>query len=189
LDSVLLFLSKYYHLDFIIFAVINIYVYICSVYGFINLGVKLLCFDIFEIRKKGTLPQALLIGSFLIAIMILAFMIEILTLAPQYSTFGTQTQNPPLPFTQPGLDCNIANVSNYAKNECIMSNISMFFNRISVSLPFFSTIFYFSNCGFILMILFTLIYSFFFKNEDPLEEIEEIDMEEKVGLNIENSYL
>ena len=121
--------------------------------------------------------------------MILAFNIEILTLAPQYSTFGTQTQNPSIPFNKPGLDCNIANVSNYGKNECVMSDISMFFNRISVCMPFFSTIFYLSNCGFIMVILITLIYSFFFKNEDPLEDIYENDFEEKVGLNIENSYL
>ena len=135
------------------------------------------------------MPQALLIGSFLISIMILAFMIEILTLAPQYSTFGTQVQ---ISKDQRNLEifqCNLANVSNYSKNECVMSNISLFFNRISISLPFFSTIFYFSNCLFIVVILISLIHSTFCKDEDPLDDLEEHDIEEKEGLNSENSYL
>jgi hypothetical protein len=121
--------------------------------------------------------------------MILAFMIEILTLAPQYSSFGTQLQNAISPLDKKAIQCNITNVSKYLKNECVMSNISLFFNRISLSLPFFSSIFYVCNCLFIFCILLNLIHSAFLKNEDPLEEIEEIDMEEKVSLNIENSYL
>jgi LMBR1 domain-containing protein 1 len=46
LDLSLLQLSKYFHLDFILFAIINIYVYICSIYGFVKLGVKILCFTV-----------------------------------------------------------------------------------------------------------------------------------------------
>lgn len=116
-------------------------------------------------------------------------MIEILTLAPQYSSFGTQLQISKNPKSRDVLQCNLSSVSTYSKNECVMSNISLFFNRISFSLPFFSTIFYFCNCIFIVVILISLIYSSFFKEEDPLEDFEENDIEEKVSLNIENSYL
>ena len=46
LDLSLLQFSKYFHLDFILFFIINIYVYICSIYGFVKLGVRILCFTV-----------------------------------------------------------------------------------------------------------------------------------------------
>ncbi len=46
LDISLLQFSKYFHLDFIFFAIINIYVYICSIYGFARLGVRIFCFTV-----------------------------------------------------------------------------------------------------------------------------------------------
>lgn len=46
LDLSLLQFSKYFHMDFILFAIINIYVYICSIYGFVKLGVRILCFTV-----------------------------------------------------------------------------------------------------------------------------------------------
>lgn len=46
LDLSLLQLSQYFHLDYMFFAIINIYVYICSIYGFVKLGVKIMCFTV-----------------------------------------------------------------------------------------------------------------------------------------------
>lgn len=46
LDLSLIELSKYFHLDFLVFALINAYVYICSIYGFAKMGVKVLCLTV-----------------------------------------------------------------------------------------------------------------------------------------------
>jgi LMBR1 domain-containing protein 1 len=46
LDFFLLYSSKYFHSDLLIFAVINIYVFICSIYGFVKLGVKFFLFTV-----------------------------------------------------------------------------------------------------------------------------------------------
>jgi LMBR1 domain-containing protein 1 len=46
LDSFLLYSSKYFHMDMLTFAVVNIYVFICSVYGFAKLGVKFFVFTV-----------------------------------------------------------------------------------------------------------------------------------------------
>ena len=51
LDFSLLNLSKYFHLDYILFAAVNIYVYICSIYGFVNLGIRLFIFKVICINK------------------------------------------------------------------------------------------------------------------------------------------
>lgn len=113
--------------------------------------------------------------SLMLCLMTIAFMIEILTLAPQYSTFGTQK------FSKYSLQgevpCKLSLITN--ESECIMTNISKFYNRISISLPFFSTIFYIANWLLILVIFFSLIYAAFIRDEDVMDDIQEIDDEEK----------
>jgi hypothetical protein len=107
--------------------------------------------------------------------MTIAFMIEILTLAPQYSTFGTQKFSK---FSLQGeVPCKLSLITN--ESDCLMTNISKFYNRISISLPFFSTIFYLANWLLILVIAISLIYSGFIKEEDIMEEIQENDDDEK----------
>lgn len=46
LDLLLLYSSKYLHLDYLLFAIINIYVFMCSIYGFVKLGVKFFFFTV-----------------------------------------------------------------------------------------------------------------------------------------------
>lgn len=46
LDYALLYSSKFFHLDYLLFAIVNIYVFICSIYGFVKLGVKFFVFTV-----------------------------------------------------------------------------------------------------------------------------------------------
>ncbi len=114
--------------------------------------------------------------SFMVCLMILAFMMEMLTLAPQYSTFGTQRFSS---FSRHGdVPCKLSLI-NSQDSECVMSNISKFYNRISISLPFFSTIFYISNWLLIGVGAISLIYAAFFKEEDILDDIHDPEDEER----------
>ncbi len=115
--------------------------------------------------------------SFKICLMILAFMLQILTLAPQYATFGTQKFSKTS--VQGEVPCKLSLINSLQDNECVMSNISKFYNRISISLPFFSTIFYFANWLLIAIGLISLLYSAFCREEDVFDDIKEIDDEEK----------
>lgn len=114
--------------------------------------------------------------SFMLCLMILAFMMEMMTLAPQYSTFGTQrfSKNS----YQGDIPCKLSLITNY-DSDCIMSNISKFSNRISISLPFFSTIFYITNWLLIIVGAISIIYAAFFKQEDILEDISDSDDDER----------
>jgi LMBR1 domain-containing protein 1 len=110
--------------------------------------------------------------------MILAFMMEMLTLAPQYSTFGTQTFSKTS--KQGEVPCKLSLISGGQQTECVMSNISKFYNRISISLPFFSTIFYIANWLLILVMAISIIYAALIQDEDVLEDItNETDDEEQ----------
>jgi len=115
--------------------------------------------------------------SFKICLMILAFMLQILTLAPQYATFGTQKFSKSS--IQGEVPCKLSLINSLQDNECVMSNISKFYNRISISLPFFSTIFYIANWLLIAIGIISLIYSAFFRQEDIMDDIRDSDDEEK----------
>jgi LMBR1 domain-containing protein 1 len=178
LDFLLLELSKYFHLDYPFFAFINLYVYICSIYGFVRLGVKFFFITWFDIKKGSTNPQGLLVMSFMVLLMILSFMNEMLTLAPQYSTFGTQkfSKNS----KQGEVPCNLSLITE--QNECIMSNISKFYDRVSISLPFFSSIFFIANWCLIIILGFSILTSAF-------REEEAVDIEEDVEYDEEKAVL
>lgn len=111
-------------------------------------------------------------------------MMEMFTLAPQYSTFGTQrfSKNS----IQGDVPCKLSLISGKQTEECIMSNISKFYNRISISLPFFSTIIYLANWLLILVLAVSVMYNFFYKEDINLEDINESDEDddEKHFLNI-----
>lgn len=105
-----------------------------------------------------------------------------LTLAPQYATFGSQT------IIKNGVTvpCSLGFINKGNQNkECSMTNISMFYNRISVSLPFFASIFYFANWALIAMIGLTIVYSMLWKQEEAFDDIndDDNDDDERKALN------
>jgi len=56
IDFILVYSSKIFPIDYIIFLCLVFYIFICSLYGIIELGIKIFCFTIYEIRKKSTMP-------------------------------------------------------------------------------------------------------------------------------------
>ena len=172
IDYVLLSTSKYYHLDHLLFAIVNLYMFISAIFGFCTIGIKFLCVTLFEIQKRSTNPQGLLVLSFEISMMTIAFVLEMITLCPQYATFGPQ-------LTSDGLKCNMNNMK-----KCIMTNIAVFYNKISISMPFFSTVFYFANWGLIAVIAMSTLYGMICRKDEEYDDYkEEGDDEEKFALN------
>ncbi|MCQ2817870.1 MAG: LMBR1 domain-containing protein [archaeon] len=175
-NQLLLFSSKYFYLDHILFTIISLYIYISTIYGICTLGIKLLCITLYEIKKSYTIPQAMLIFGFLISLMVLSMVMEMMTLAPQYLTFGLQKNSK-------GNECTIKDIGS---NKCIMTNTAMFYNKISISLPFFSAIFYFANWALILMLGIGMIISMLQEENDfPFDEHGDFEDEEKLILNEE----
>jgi hypothetical protein len=93
--------------------------------------------------------------------------VEIRNLSPRYSTFGNQVQ----------IDNNLCQLNHKNNNNtCIMTNISKFSNKISISLPFFTFIFYIANWLVIIVSGLSLFYACFCKKE---KEFDDIDFENK----------
>lgn len=101
LDYILLRLSSHHEkyfdiqmfLDTALFATILVYTFICILYGLVTLGVNLFGLSIYRLKKRDTMPQALSIVSILVILMMFAFSMQLMSIAPMYVTFGDQRVN------------------------------------------------------------------------------------------------
>lgn len=82
LDHILLRLSSYHEnifniqlflLDTMFFSIILFYTFICVLYGVIKIGINLFSLEIYKIKRRETIPQALSIVSVLVILMMFAF--------------------------------------------------------------------------------------------------------------------
>lgn len=124
--------------------------------------------------------------SFLLCLMTLSFMMEMFTLAPQYSTFGTQSFSKLS--KQGDVPCKLSLISGAQKNECVMSNISKFYNKISISLPFFSTIFYLANWLLIIIMAFSILYAACYKEDNEFDDLDYTHGDEETGMLRSDDY-
>merc|ERR1711976_272165 len=78
------------------------------------------------------------------------------TITPQYSMFFSQKYTT----LENTLEvCTLLQVTTLETKTCVMSNISTIFKKISVGLPLFGTIIFFSNVGFLTVNFAFFIYS------------------------------
>jgi len=84
------FYSVQLFLDTTFFAIILLYTFICILYGIVKIGINFFSFEIFRIRRRDTMPQALSIVSILMILMMFAFSMQLMSIAPMYVTFGDQ---------------------------------------------------------------------------------------------------
>merc|ERR1719329_155147 len=77
-------------LDTILFMLISVYCLICIFYSICKIGINFFSYEIFKVKRRETLPQALSITSVLVVLMMFAFSMQIMTIAPKYTMFGDQ---------------------------------------------------------------------------------------------------
>lgn len=145
--------SNYFPLDYLFFFVFVFYFFICSFYGTIRFGIVILFQKRHEIRKDGTLPNSLLITGFLTSITILALSSQMMTLSPQYTSFGNQQY-----FSESHNAykmCSFEKIAHHP-DACQISNVSAFFNKISLSMPILGSLIFIGN------FLFLIVFAYFF---------------------------
>lgn len=111
----------------------------------------------------------------------LGISIELLTILPSYTTFGSQTftSSDVTSIQSTHIKCTL---ENFNQDNCRMSNISSIFNRISVSIPLFSTIVYLFNWLFLAVFLVYFVNSATSKPNSTFEDESEEDEEEALLL-------
>lgn len=187
--------AKAFPVDYILMALMILFFFSGSISGLAAIGVRFLWIRIFQIKKGRTLPQALLITTVMLALIILAINYAIFALvAPQYATFGTQVfcDNPPRhPGEQPSCEgrgeliksCSELDNSAAASAVCTPSVMSTFLNRFTLNWPVLGAISFWAQFAFLGIYLIVFLTSLFRAPKLNLAEIdEEAEADEEEGL-------
>jgi len=161
LDKLLTVLSDYFPLDYIILAAIIAYFFFATLSGIVRIGIRFIWIHLYSIRPRTTPPQGLLCATMILMFSLLALNMEIVTLAPQYATWGSQT------FLN-GTDVIPCRVEAPPGN-CTMTQIASIVAQITVGLSFFGVVFYWATWGFIGFWLIGLIVAICKRRQSNLE--------------------
>mmetsp|Transcript_86873 Transcript_86873/g.249253 ORF Transcript_86873/g.249253 Transcript_86873/m.249253 type:complete len:537 (-) Transcript_86873:48-1658(-) len=173
-DEIFLYLSHVFPLDFMVMGIIVLYIWIASVFGIVCLGIRFLCFNVYQLRTRKSMPQALLVLCNVMSYILLALCMALLTIAPNYTAFGSQTVK-----NADGTPGRCSLDRRDSMSPCRVSVISAFFTRIAVAMPVFSVAYFFANWAFICV--FTLVFAhclFHHQRQPYLEEVAECEEEE-----------
>ena len=66
------------------------YTFICILYGVVKIGLAFISDEFHKIKRRETFPQALSIMAVLVILMMFAFSMQLMSIAPTYLTFGDQ---------------------------------------------------------------------------------------------------
>lgn len=149
-------------LDTLFFSLILFYTFICLLYGIIKIGINFFSLEIYRIRRRDTMPQALSIVSILVILMMFAFSMQLMSIAPVYVTFGDQKQ-------ANGEGCTLKdtqkNPMNAIETGCQMTVISQLYTKILLTLPLFSLIYFIQSWLFVIFSIMFLVYHAFYKRQ------------------------
>ncbi|KKK23788.1 hypothetical protein P175DRAFT_0496917 [Aspergillus ochraceoroseus IBT 24754] len=191
--------AKVFPIDYVIFTLLVLLFFSGSVVGIATVGIRFLWIRIFQIRKGHTSPQALLLMTAMLMLMILALNYSIsMVVAPQYATFGPQTfcdRSPDSPGTL--LDCAdskhlVRSCSESGENEaakkvCTPSVASTILNRVSINFPFFGAVFFWAQFVFLGFYLIALVAALFRPSKvDEGQLDEDAEEAEEEGLLASN---
>jgi LMBR1 domain-containing protein 1 len=184
--------AKVFPVDYVLVTLLVLFFFSSSVMGIASIGIRFLWIRIFQIRKGHTTPQALLVATIMLALIVLAINFSLATMvAPQYAIYGPQTycdKAPRHPGEQPNCEkhlelvkaCSTLSDSASASAICTPSVMSTFLNRITLNFSFFGIIDFWAQFVFLAVFLVVFLLSLFrapkldqSQLDDDLEEEEE----------------
>jgi LMBR1 domain-containing protein 1 len=166
-----------------------------SVKGIAFVGIRFLWVRLFEIRKGHTLPQALLLATVMLSLIVLAVNYAVaMMVAPQYAIYGPQTfcSNPlKHPGEQPDCSnhpelikpCTELSHADASGDVCTPSVVSTFINRITMNFPFYGAFNFWAQFVFLGVFLVVFSTSLFRAPKLNLNELDgDAEEEEEEGL-------
>lgn len=180
-DELLLRLSRIFPVDFVVVGVVVLYVFFASVFGIVCLGVRIFWLGLYSLRARKSMPQALLVLCNIMAYILLALCMALLTIAPNYTSFGSQTiaaENGSTSW------CSLVKPEE-GTTPCKISVISTFFTRIAIAMPIFSVAYFLANWAFIAVFCGVCVHLLACAKRRPLLDTtaqEWGEEEEEVGL-------
>ncbi|SPO02263.1 probable Probable lysosomal cobalamin transporter [Cephalotrichum gorgonifer] len=187
--------AKAFPADYILMALLVLLLFSSSVSGLATVGIRFLWVRIFQIRRGRTSPQALLVATVMLALIILAINFSIVMMvAPQYALYGTQTfctNGASGPHGSPDcsqnrdliVPCSDALEYPSAKDVCTPTVMSTFLNRVTLTWPVFGAIDFWAQFAFLAVFLVVFVTSLFRTPRLNLAELDEdAEADEEEGL-------
>lgn len=187
--------SKVFPIDYVLFLLLVLFFFSASVVGIASVGIRFLWLTIFKIRKGHTSPQALLMATVMLNLIVLAINYSVaMVVAPQYATFGPQTfcdRKPRHGGEQPDCTnhksaikpCTETTDSPWAKDVCTPSVLSTFINRVTINFPFFGVVLFWAQFAFLGVYLIVFLTTLFRVPKLDQEQIDrDLEEEEEEGL-------
>ncbi|CAJ1456722.1 unnamed protein product [Effrenium voratum] len=175
-DEVYLRLSRVFPVDFVFLGLIVLYIFAATLFGIVALDIRLLCLSVYTLRARKSAPQALLVMCNAMAYILLALCVALLTIAPDYTSFGSQTRS-----GEAGR-CTLRVTED--QSRCQVSVIATFFTRIAFSMPVFSIAYFLANWAFILVFAFVFVRGMCFQRRQPFLDTAMDCEEEELGITI-----
>jgi len=187
--------SKVFPIDYVLFLLLVLFFFSSSVVGIATIGIRFLWITVFKIRKGHTSPQALLIATVMLTLIVLAINYSVaMVVAPQYATFGHQTfcdRTPRHPTEQPDCTnshrsirpCTELSDNPAAKEICTPTVLSTFINGVTIDFPFFGGILFWAQFAFLGVYLITFVATLFKTPKLDEEQLDrDLEEEEEEGL-------
>ncbi|KAL9608933.1 MAG: hypothetical protein Q9167_006256 [Letrouitia subvulpina] len=186
--------AKVFPIDYVIFLLLVLFFFFSSVVGMATIGIRFLWLRIFQIRNGHTSPQALLMATVMLTLIVFAINYSMAMLvAPQYTHYGPQTycdKKLKHPTDQPDCSehrilrpCSETADSDAARNVCTPSVVSTFLDSITVNFSFFGVVCFWAQFFFLAVYLIVFIVSLFrVPKLDEYQAEQDAEEEEEEGL-------
>jgi len=187
--------SRVFPIDYVVFLLLVLFLFSASVVGIATVGIRFLWIVIFQIRRGKTSPQALLMATVMLTLIVFAINYSVaMMIAPQYATFGPQTycdRTPKHPGEQPDCTHHRAAIKKctelaenpVAKDVCTPSVVSTFIDRTTFNFPFFGVVDFWAQFAFLAVYLIVFVTTLFRTPKMDMEGLDaDLEEEEEEGL-------
>eukprot|EP01134_Creolimax_fragrantissima_P002123 CFRG2123T1 len=144
IDWLFMHLHKVFPLDFVFLGLLGLYMIMCTLAALRAIGVRFLGVKLYDVQRGNTSIHGLLLISLSLALIIMSMHVTMLTLAPQYVMFGSQT------YINNGT-VTPCDTSPRDDGVCTMTRAAVFSHRLSYNYPIFGVIVFAMNWFFILV--------------------------------------
>ncbi|KAG1693435.1 hypothetical protein DVH05_023518 [Phytophthora capsici] len=148
MDLLLVLASRVFPLDYVVFTVLFVYLFTISLIVLKRHGLQFLCFRLGRLQPRLTTAATMTMLSLVLMQLAMVGLFALLTLAPQYATFGHQMFADASGRVVP---CTLEEAANAAAAaaksgglpaHCRMTQLARFYNALAVELPMFGTAFF-----------------------------------------------
>jgi LMBR1 domain-containing protein 1 len=187
--------AEVFPVDYILMILLVLFFFASSISGIATIGIRFLWIRLFEIRKGHTSPQALLLATVMLSLIVLAVNYAItMMVAPQYAIYGPQTfctKPPKHPGDAPDctkhpklvIPCTELSNSSSSGGICTPSVVSTFLNRITFNFPFYGMLYFWAQFAFLGVFLIVFVTALFRAPKLDLNELDaDAENEEEEGL-------